>query len=47
MDAKVLYWTGALVNLGVISVLLARGVFLIRRGEVARHRRSMLTGAWT
>ena len=45
MDAKVLYWTGALVNLGVIVVLLARGVFQIRRGEVARHRRSMLTGA--
>jgi uncharacterized membrane protein YozB (DUF420 family) len=46
VDAKVLYWTGALVNLGVIVVLLMRGIRQIRRGEVASHRRSMLTSAW-
>jgi len=46
MDPKVLYWTGALVNLGVIAVLVTRGVGQVRRGEVARHRRSMVTSAW-
>ena len=45
MDAKVLYWTGAFVNFAVITVLVLRGIGQIRRGEVARHRRSMLTGA--
>ncbi len=43
MDAKVLYWTGALINLLAIVGLTARGVFQIRRGEVVKHRRSMLT----
>ncbi len=43
MDPKVLYWTGALVNLAVILTLAARGVLQVRRGEVVRHRRSMLT----
>ena len=44
MDPKLLYWTGAIVNLGLIVVLAFRGVAQIRRGEVERHRRSMLTG---
>jgi len=46
LDAKVLYWSGALVNLAVIAVLACRGVAQIRRGEAARHRRSMLASAW-
>jgi arylsulfatase A-like enzyme/uncharacterized membrane protein YozB (DUF420 family) len=45
MDAKLLFWTGALVNLGVILVCVARGVAAIRRRDVRRHRRSMLGAA--
>lgn len=45
MDAKVLYWTAAFANFGLITALAIRGVGQIRRGEVARHRRSMLTCA--
>jgi uncharacterized membrane protein YozB (DUF420 family) len=46
VDAKVLYWTAALLNLALIVGLASRGVRQIRRGEVASHRRSMLAGAW-
>jgi hypothetical protein len=42
MDPKLLYWTGALVNMAVVVALAARGVQLRRRGEIARHRRHML-----
>jgi len=42
MDPKLLYWTGALANLGIIAVCGARGVRAIRRGEVRTHRRMML-----
>jgi len=42
MDAKVLYWTGALINLGVIISLVVTAVRHVRRGDVARHRRNML-----
>lgn len=42
MDARALYWTGAFVNFGVITALAIYGVAKIRRGEVTRHRRSML-----
>ncbi len=45
MDAKVLYWTGAFVNLGVIVLLAFRGIAQVRRGDVEAHRRSMLGGA--
>ncbi len=45
MDPKVLYWTGAFINFSLITALAIRGVGQIRRGEVARHRRSMLTCA--
>lgn len=45
MDPKLLYWTGALVNLGVILGFVALGVRAIRRGEVRRHRRLMLAAA--
>ncbi|MBW2232109.1 MAG: DUF420 domain-containing protein [Deltaproteobacteria bacterium] len=45
MDPKVLYWTGALANMIILVAIGISGVRQIRRGEVARHRRSMLTSA--
>ena len=45
MDPKVLYWTAALVDLALVVLIAARGVAQVRRGEVARHRRSMQTCA--
>ena len=45
MDPKVLYWTAALVDLALVVLLAARGVAQVRRGEVARHRRTMQTCA--
>ena len=41
MDAKLLFWTGALVNMAVAVVVAARGIQLVRRGDVERHRRAM------
>ncbi|MCH8132525.1 MAG: DUF420 domain-containing protein [Myxococcales bacterium] len=43
MDPKLLYWTGAFANMGVVLVLAVLGVRRLRAGEVARHRLSMLT----
>jgi uncharacterized membrane protein YozB (DUF420 family) len=37
-----MYWTGALLNMAVMAGFAVQGVRQIRRGEVARHRRSML-----
>jgi uncharacterized membrane protein YozB (DUF420 family) len=45
VDAKLLFWTGALVNMVVVVALGVRGVQLVRRGEVARHRRAMLAAS--
>ncbi len=45
MDPKLLFWTGALVNMGVIVALAAGGVWQRRRGNVAGHRRRMLAAA--
>lgn len=45
MDAKVLYWTGALVNMAVLCGFAVAGVRQVRRGEVARHQRSMRIAA--
>ena len=45
MDAKLFYWTGALVNMAAMFGFLVVGVRAIRAGEVAKHRRSMLTAA--
>jgi arylsulfatase A-like enzyme/uncharacterized membrane protein YozB (DUF420 family) len=45
MDPKLLFWTGALVNLGVILACVGRGVAAIRRRDVPGHRRMMLTAA--
>ena len=45
MDLKLLYWSGARVNLGVILVCVGVGVRRVRGGDVAGHRRMMLTSA--
>jgi len=45
MDPKLLYWTAALINLGVLSAMAVAGVFQARRGEIARHQRSMKIAA--
>jgi uncharacterized membrane protein YozB (DUF420 family) len=42
VDAKLIFWTGALLNMALVVFLGARGVLLVRRGEVERHRRSMI-----
>lgn len=44
MDPKLMFWTGALANMGVVVALAALGVRARRRGDVVRHRRLMLTG---
>lgn len=41
MDARVLYWTGALLDLLLVALFAVNGVRQIRRGEVGRHRVSM------
>jgi uncharacterized membrane protein YozB (DUF420 family) len=45
MEPKLLFWTGAFLNMGVIVGLAARGVVARRRGAMASHRRSMGIGA--
>ena len=44
MDPKLLYWTGAFLNMGVVVGLVAAGVRARRRGAIAVHRRNMLIG---
>ena len=46
MEPKLVYWTAALANMGVIVVLALRGVAHRRRGAIDRHRRSMLAAGW-
>jgi uncharacterized membrane protein YozB (DUF420 family) len=41
MDAKVVYWTGALAVMLAIVTLACAGVREARRGRIARHRRCM------
>jgi len=45
MDAKLVFWTGALVNMAAIVALGFAGVRARRRGDVPRHRRRMLSAA--
>ena len=42
MDAKLVFWSWALANLGAVVGIAASGVRAIRRGDVATHRRRML-----
>ena len=46
MDLKVAYWTAAWFNLLILSFFALSGVQQVRKGQVARHRRSMLTAVW-
>jgi uncharacterized membrane protein YozB (DUF420 family) len=41
LDAKLAFWAIALANMGIIVVLVARGVRAIRRNDVATHQASM------
>lgn len=41
MDAKLLFWSAALLNLAGLCGFALLGVRCARRGEIARHRQSM------
>jgi uncharacterized membrane protein YozB (DUF420 family) len=41
MDPKLVFWTGAFVNMGLVVVLLLAGVRQRRRGDIVRHGRRM------
>lgn len=41
-----LFWTAALVNLGVVCAMALSGVRCAHRGEIARHRRAMKVASW-
>jgi uncharacterized membrane protein YozB (DUF420 family) len=43
MDAKLAFWTLALINMGAVVGFAVRGVSAVRRNEIALHRRSMLS----
>ncbi len=43
MDAKIVFWTLAFVDISIVLGFAIAGVRQIRRGDVARHRRSMIT----
>ena len=45
MDAKLLYWTGAFINFGVVCTLALIGVRRIRAKDIRGHRRMMLTSS--
>lgn len=45
MDAKTWYWTGALLNMAVMTGFAVTGMVHARRGDVIRHRRCMLVAA--
>jgi uncharacterized membrane protein YozB (DUF420 family) len=42
VDARLLFWTAAQLNMTVIAGLVALGIFRIRRGQGEAHRRCML-----
>jgi len=41
MDPKLIFWTSALADLGVLCGIALFGIRYARRGEIARHRRAM------
>jgi uncharacterized membrane protein YozB (DUF420 family) len=45
MDPRLLYWTFALLDLCAVVGIAVAGVVAVRRGDVTRHRRRMLTAA--
>ena len=46
LDPKAWYWTAAWINMAVVVAMARTGIGLIRAGEVAAHRRRMLTALW-
>ncbi len=46
MDLNVTYWTLAWLNMVVLIGFALSGLRQVRKGQVARHRRSMLTAIW-
>ena len=46
MDPKLWFWTFALLNMGAVVGLAARGVRALRAGDIPKHRRSMTTAGW-
>jgi uncharacterized membrane protein YozB (DUF420 family) len=45
MDPRLAYWTFALLDLAAVVGFAMAGVSALRRGDVPRHRRRMLTAA--
>lgn len=45
MDANLLFWTLALLDLGLVMLCCLRGVRNVRAGNVVAHRRMMLSAA--
>ncbi len=45
MEAKLIFWSVALVNLAGVAALAAGGVRYRRRGDVKRHARNMISAA--
>ncbi|MFP6640105.1 MAG: DUF420 domain-containing protein [Myxococcota bacterium] len=45
MDLNLIFWTAAWLNMLVLTGFALSGVRQIRKGQVARHKRSMLTAA--
>ena len=43
MDAKLVFWTLALLNMGAVVGFAFRGVRALRANDIARHRQSMLS----
>ncbi len=41
MDPKLIFWTAAIADLGAVCLIAVFGVRYARRGEIARHKRSM------
>lgn len=42
MEARFLFWCGALANMGLMFALMLDALRRVRRGDVAGHRREML-----
>lgn len=43
MEPNVMFWTGAFANMSLVVLLMVIAVRSIRAGNVARHKRAMLT----
>jgi uncharacterized membrane protein YozB (DUF420 family) len=45
MDPKIAFWTAAFANMALVMGFAVVGVLQRRRGDIRRHRRSMLLSA--